>query len=736
MKRWKFKLAGAVLAIGGAVGCKQPLYMTEADRNDVIHIGSALLPKNLELDPSASMNVPTGEGSRTPRNVLNPDAPARNLSLAEAFSIALENGNEGSLALNGSSNGQLGSFAGNAFGGDDAIRAFALDPAVFGANIEASLSKFDTRWTSSMTWQKRDDAVTNVFNNLNNGDLATLNTGLFKPLPTGGLAGVTFNTDYTRLSSPPQGFQVVNPAYRPALTFQFEQPLLQNFGVEINQLLQQHPGSVQVAGLRPSGGTRTDGILITRIRYDQSRYEFQRRVNNMIVNVESAYWNLYSAYWNLYSAEQGMRQAYATYELTKALLEAGSRAKQELAQVEAQFEDFRVRRVQALQNVLTAERELRNLLGMKLEDGTRLVPSDAPTLSPYQPEWMSSLTEMLQARPELNLARQELKARQFDVILQKNSMRPDLRFLASYNVNGIGQKLDGDGSNALESLSDNKFNSWTLGFRLDVPLGTRDAHAAVRTSRLNLARSFVVLKNQERKAEFDLGSIYQQVFSTYERIRIQRAQREALARQLDGLVTRVKLGKDPLLVLLDAQRNFAAALAAEHQAIGEYNTAIARYQHSKGTILPYNNITISEGPLPNCVSTRAADHFRMREEALELRQRPGAILPNHTDPAGVPLIHGPVSLPTLLEGSPKVMSELPPVDPSKLPPGAVNPADPLGKYAMPGPAPSTVLPVPQVTPTMPLPLPTGTTSTPGLSGSAGASPNLPDPVMLPTSRPR
>jgi outer membrane protein TolC len=729
MKRWKFKLAGAVVAFGGIVGCKQPLYMTEADRSDVIHLGSALLPKNLELDPSASMQVPTAEASKAPRNVLNPDAPARNLSLAEAFSIALENGNEGSLALNGSTNSQLGSFAGNSFGGDDAIRAFALDPAVFGANIEASLSKFDTRWVSSMTWQKRDDAVTNVFNNLNNGDLATFNTGLFKPLPTGGLAGVTFNTDYTRLSTPPAGFQVVNPAYRPALTFQFEQPLLSGYGVEINQLLQQHPGSLQVAGLRPSGGTRTDGILITRIRYDQSRYEFQRRVNNMIVNVESAYWNLYSAYWQLYSAEQGMRQAYATYELTKALLEAGSRARQELAQVEAQFEDFRVRRVQALQNVLTAERELRNLLGIKLEDGQRIVPADAPALSPYQPDWQSSLSEMFNNRPELNLARQELKARQFDVILQKNSLRPDLRFLSSYNVNGIGQKLDGSTTaNALESLSDNQFNSWSLGFRLDVPIGFRDAYAAVRTSRLNLARSFVVVKNQERKAEFDLGGVYQTLFSTYERIKIQRAQREALARQLDGLVTRVKLGKDPLLVLLDAQRNFAAALAAEHQAIGEYNSAIARFQQAKGTILPYNNITISEGPLPNCVMTRAADHYREREAAIELRQRPGPILPNHTDPSGVPIINGPVSLPTILEGSPKPISELTPVDPSKLPPSAVNPADPLGKYAM--PAPSTILPGPQVIPqAMPSQPATGG------GGSAGASLNLPEPAILP-GRPR
>ena len=60
-----------------------------------------------------------------------------------------------------------------------------------------------------------------------------------KPLPTGGVAGITFSTVYTNLTAPPAG--IVNPAYRPTLQFQFEQPLLQGFGVEINELRRQHP---------------------------------------------------------------------------------------------------------------------------------------------------------------------------------------------------------------------------------------------------------------------------------------------------------------------------------------------------------------------------------------------------------------------------------------------------------------------------------------------------------------
>src|SRR4029077_13681602 len=130
-----------------------------------------------------------------------------------------------------------------------------------------------------------------------------LSTALIKPLPAGGVAGITFNTSYTLSNL----HQAVNPAYQPALTFSFEQPLLQGFGVEINQLRATPPGSI----LNPYNNTaRTEGILIIRARFDEQRAEFERNVNFMLVNLEIAYWNLYGTYWTLYANEQALQQAY------------------------------------------------------------------------------------------------------------------------------------------------------------------------------------------------------------------------------------------------------------------------------------------------------------------------------------------------------------------------------------------------------------------------------------------
>ena len=144
------------------------------------------------------------------------------------------------------------------------------------------------------------------------------------------MAGITFSTNYLNLSNPPQNSQFVSLAtsYTPRLQFIFEQPLLQGFGVEINQLLSGHPGSALIPGLRPSGGQGSEGILLTRIRHDQARAQFEVQVNTMLLNVETAYWNLYSAYYNLAAQEEGLKQSLDSLFFIRDRVRAGDRPTQ------------------------------------------------------------------------------------------------------------------------------------------------------------------------------------------------------------------------------------------------------------------------------------------------------------------------------------------------------------------------------------------------------------------------
>ncbi|MBN9120870.1 MAG: TolC family protein, partial [Planctomycetes bacterium] len=655
--RWiKRALAGA-LTLSAAGGCKQQLFMEPGDYHDAI--SKVVLPKSLETDPHSPVVPGVVDKQAQINTVIDFVRPPKNMTLRECLAIALEQGNVGFQSAQGGSNfgfknDNLDQFSGRLVGGTDAIRAFAVDPAVAQTEIERSLSKFDVRWVTSMQWQKVDQPVAAQFLSFQQSrDAASFSSTLAKPLPTGGVVGITTSMDYSKFSQQAANqTTLVNPNYTPRVQMSIEQPLLRLFGVEVNQLSSIGPlseGSVVLPGIRPAGGTQSEGILITRIRLDQTKANFEQQVNFMLINVEAAYWNLYAAYYNLYAQEEGLRQAFEGYRFTLIRVLNGSAPPQQLDQIQAQFHRFQGQVYDARGQVLESERQLRGLLGLRSDDGTRVVPIDEPNVAPYKPDFHEAANDAIALRPELMLARQDLKFRQLDLLLQRNLRRPDLRGFATYDIAGLGTRLGGSDfdatstglapGNALANLADNKFNSWTVGFRLDMPLGFRDANGLVRAAQLNLTRSYIQLRDAELKAIEYLSFQYRRVIQTHAVIGPRRAERESLQQY----VARIKIverivGPDAATFLsnLTVQQQLAAAIAAEARAIADYNTALASFEFAKGTIQQYNNVSIGEGPLPPWVSKRAADHIRERTEAaLKVREQP--LPPGGTAAGGHPI---------------------------------------------------------------------------------------------------
>jgi outer membrane protein TolC len=723
MKRWCAAILGMAFAWTVLAGCQKPIFVTEPD---LFEARKRLnLPLQPENDPKAG-TVPFLDHVNEPATVNNPDRPPRYLTLREAFAIALESGTVGRQAIipgvsalgAGLGIDDLVTFTGNGVIGSDAIRVFALQPAFYGSGIDEALARFDTQWLSSLTWTTTDNPVQG-FASFTNGESANLSTSLVQPTVTGGAAGVTFSTAYQNLVNPPSGiFGVVNPAYTTNLTFGFEQPLLRYFGVETNQVLPSFPVSLLFPGMnfRPAQST-PEGILITRLRFDQSRADFERRLNFMLLNVEVAYWNLYGSYATLYSADQGLRQSREAWRISNDQFDGGKLDKVQLNQVRAQYEQFRIDRLNATNQVLENERQLRILLGMKVEDGTRLIPVDAPSLSPYFPNWDAAFEDALGLRPELVMAREDVKAKQLTLVGVKTFLRPDLRLLAGYTLVGLGTHLDDGGlihepnqtfsANSLRTLASGDFVNWNVGLNLNVPLGFRYEMAQVRQARLALAQAYEVLKDQEKKAHNVLARTYRLVIETHKVIEARRLRRLELASELKGLNDKVVIGK--ILAtdhtygdsLLDAQKLFAEAMSQEFQAIVDYNNSLAAFEFAKGTIQKHDQIYIGEGPLPEGAKVRAVEHERQRTEALVLNERTAAFgpgidhqttscqFPDHEAPPlpslwekGPPLsrnvdplpepnrlqLTGPADqTPPAQEGNPQV---LPPVSPSRF--GATN----------------------------------------------------------------
>ena len=665
-------------------GCQKSVFVQEPDLFDAQK--RLNLPLQPENDPTIGSQPLVGPVSE-PATVTNPDRLPRYITLREAIAIALESGTigrqtflPGAPALGaGLTIDDLVTFTGNSVIGFDSIRAFALTPANFGSSIDQALSRFDTQWLTSLNWSTTDNPNSG-FSSFSNGQGANMSTSLVQPIVTGGVAGITFSTVYANLVNPPVGaFGVVNPAYTTNLSFGFEQPLLRFFGVEMNQILPAFPNSLLFPGIngRPAAFT-PEGILITRLRFDQSRAEFERRLNFMLLNVEVAYWNLYAAYGALYSADQGLRQSREAWQITNNRVQVGTDVIILLHQVRDQYEQFRIDRLTAVNQVQENERNLRSLLGMPVEDGTRLVPLDAPTLAPYVPNWDAALQDTMALRPELVMAREDLKAKQLALLAAKTFLRPDLRFTANYTLVGLGTSLQDGGlihgptetfsANSLHTLATGNFVNWNVGLSLNVPLGFRYEMAQVRQARLALAQSYEILKNEEIKAQSVLARIYRFVIETYKVVEARRIRRETLAKEVVLLKNVVaagqllpsqrvtKNGTDYGESLLDAQRLFADALNFEFQSMVDYNNALVGFEFAKGTIQFHDQVVIGEGPLPEAAQVRAVEHERQRSAALLLNERTAPFGPgaeNRTSACQFPDGAAP-PLPRLWEKGPRL----------------------------------------------------------------------------------
>ena len=624
MVRIRLGLIAALLAVWGVAGCQQRVFMNESDWKHYRHLALNVPPQApipSELEPLIDVTQVS--------TVLSPEGKKRYISLAECIAIALENGRTGEF-LDRVSGYPTAAPPSNF---TDRLGVFAYDPAIAATEIERSLSKFDARWETSMVWGKVDRPVGTALETFQAGftgresieqDTAQFRTDLIKPLPTGGLAGITFRTDYEFSNLNPR----VNPAYRPALEFSIEQPLLQGSGVAINQLRDAHPGSLR--GLLPQGPFGVRGILLTRIDYDNRQAEFERRVHELLFVVEQAYWELYCAYWDLYSREMAMRQLHRTWQQIKTLYEAGARGGDpfEFARIEAQFQSFRAQRLQVLgtgafgrRGVLEAERRLRYLLGLPADDGVRLIPLDTPTVAPFTPDWHAAVTEAMLNRPELVQVRQEIQAAQLDLLAQKDFLLPDVRVFATYDINALGSHLDGsDESSALRNLAENRFNNWQAGVRAEIPIGFRDAHARVRRAQLGIAQRVLFLRDQEQRVAFELTQAYRQIIQLYEEIRIQRARRLAATRELELLYQKVAAGTETpgSINFLQAIQDWADAVRDEQFAICDYNVALVDFERRKGTIMRHDNVTIVDGPLPACAVARASEHIAARDRSEKL----------------------------------------------------------------------------------------------------------------------
>jgi outer membrane protein TolC len=498
---------------------------------------------------------------------------------------------------------------------------------------EAALSAFDATFAARAFFDKNDRRFNNTFigtAGLFQQDLGDVAFEIRKRAATGTEMAIRHAIEYDYNNNAGNLFGNPSGSYQALLDGEIRQPLLQGSGLMFNRIA---GGSAQPGLL--------NGVLLARVRSDISLAEFETGVRDLVSNVENAYWDLYFAYRDLDAKKKARDNALETYQQAATIARAGRVAQQEVSLALEQYWRFEAEVLNALNGrleegtrtnngsgggtgrapagVYTAERRLRLIIGMPVNGGQLIRPSDEPSLAPTQFDWAELSAQAIALRPELRRQRWRIKQRELERIASQNFLLPRLDAVARYRFRGFGEALisqsDVPFSSAYGDLADGDYQEWQLGVELEVPLGYRRGHAAVRNAEHALARERAILREQKRQVIYGISTALGEVQRAYSVAQAQYNRWHAANEQVKLMRNQWEAGSAPYDYVLEAQRRLLESEILYYQARVDYALAIRNVHYEQGTLLAYNGIALAEGPSP-------AEAYHHAAERDQLRSRP------------------------------------------------------------------------------------------------------------------
>lgn len=408
-------------------------------------------------------------------------------------------------------------------------------------------------------------------------------------LPTGAYFSVSLENNKNTTN---RRFQTINPRFGSTLTFDFTQPLLRNFGFE----------------------TSNRAIIIAKNNKDISETRFKTILLETIYNVESAYWNLVYSIENLKARKQSLALAQDLLEKNKRSVEIGRMAFIDLQSAVAEVATREADILEAEALVKNNEDLLKTIINLDTDvakDETIVTPTDKPEIEEKPLTFEQALQLARQHRPDLQEIIIDIESKGIELSYAKNQLLPDLNLQASYWSPGISGTqifyenndpttgnvigtIPGGSSKALNDAFGFKYQNWSIGLSLDIPLNTVLARNQVALAKINLDQSKLRLKEMEQQMLLDIKTAIRAVETNLKRVKAYRIARELTEKKLETEEEKLRLGNSTNYDVFLFQRDLSDALSSELKAIIDYNLSLSYRSMVLGVSLEEKNIKFSE----------------------------------------------------------------------------------------------------------------------------------------------
>lgn len=411
-----------------------------------------------------------------------------------------------------------------------------------------------------------------------------VNLGVSQLLPTGGTYQVGINNSRSVTTG---GGTLISPAFGSSLFLGLDQPLLRNFGMDINRRQ----------------------ITIARNTLGINSEEFRRIMINTTVSVEQAYLDLVYARRFVDVQKEALFLARDQARITQIRINVGASAPLDILQPRVQIATTEELLIAAVAAVRDAEDQLRGLLNLPPEEWDRpIVPTEGVTYTPMNVDVQASVARAFELRPELRETRLSTANAKVQYTYARNQVRPKLDAILNYTASGLGGHaaivdpatgeiigFDTTGlPHAVGQVLGNDFPSWTAGVLVGVPVLNIGARAEAKRAELEVDRTRILEDQTRQNIALDVRTTARAIDTAAKEITATKTAREAAEQNLDAERKRYENGMTTIFQVLQIQQQLSDARAREVQALVAYNKDVASYHRAVGDLLDVRNIKVEE----------------------------------------------------------------------------------------------------------------------------------------------
>lgn len=194
--------------------------------------------------------------------------------------------------------------------------------------------------------------------------------------------------------------------------------------------------TLQITYLLLDFGGRGARIEEAAQRINSANAQYNQSLQDLILNVEKAYYNLYSSKSNLEAALDDVKNTKADFQASQDRLSAGLAVKLDVLQAQSDYEDALYSLEDAKGQVQTAQGELARLLGYPADTKFEIaMPTKELPTNVTEIEVSEFIDEAIKRRPDIASMRAELSAKKAAVKAAASDLWPTLDLGGSVDTN-------------------------------------------------------------------------------------------------------------------------------------------------------------------------------------------------------------------------------------------------------------------------------------------------------------